>query len=309
MTGSVDVREVTVRYRRTTAVYRISLRFDGPAIHGLLGRNGSGKTSLLSVVAAFRKANGGAVLLDGEPVYENPAATRRICFVRGDGDTVDHDWPGDRVRDALDVAARLRPQWDADFADELVERFGLPLRGRLSELSRGQRSALGITLGLASRAPLTIFDESYLGMDAPSRYAFFDALMADYVAHPRTFVISTHYIDEVAPLFEHVAIIDDGRLLLQDTAEGLRTRGAAVTGPAETVAAFTDGLEVLATQQLGPTRQVTVYGEFDEAWRRQAQRAGLELGPVALQDLFVHLTDRDRGERVTDRASAGRSSS
>jgi ABC-2 type transport system ATP-binding protein len=304
MTGSIELQDLTVRYGDTTAIDRVSLGFEGPRIHGLLGRNGSGKTSLLSVVAAFRKATAGRVLLDGEPVYENPAATRQICFIRGSGDTVEHDWPGDKVQDALSLAAELRPAWDADHAAELADRFSLPVKMRLGELSRGQRSALGVTLGLASRAPVTIFDESYLGLDAPSRYAFYDALLADYLAHPRTFVISTHLIEEVASLFEDVTIIDEGRVVLQESAEELRAQGVAVTGPADVVADFTGDLEVLATKRLGPTRSDTVYGEVDDTRRRQARDAGLELGPVALQDLFVHLTQTGAEDRDEVRAAA-----
>jgi ABC-2 type transport system ATP-binding protein len=291
MTAEVELRDLTVRYGQTTAVDGLSLRLAGPGIHGLLGRNGSGKTSLLSAVAAFRPPSGGEVLIDGEPVFENPAAMRKVCFIRGAGDTVEHDWPGDRVRDALGLAARLRPGWDAQYADKLVDRFGLPTRKRLGELSRGQRSSVGVILGLASRAPVTIFDESYLGMDAPSRYAFYEELLDDYLAHPRTVVVSTHLIEEVASLFEHVAIIDEGRLLLHEPADELRARGATVIGPADRVEQFTQGMTALATRELGPTRSVTIDGVVDEHERRRAAELGLELGPVALQDLFVHLTD------------------
>lgn len=290
MSVEVELRGVTLRYGKTTALDRLSLRLGTSQIHGLLGRNGSGKTSLLSLVAAFRRATSGEVLVDGEPVFENPSAARKVCLIRGAGDTVQHDWPGDRVRDALAFAAAVRPLWDDDLAGALVERFALPLRTHLPQLSRGQRSALGVTLGLASRAPLTIFDESYLGMDAPSRYEFYDALLSDFMAHPRTIVLATHLIQEVAALFEHVTIIDAGRLVLQAPAEDLRARGTSVMGPARAVEHFVDGLEVLATTRLGPTTSTTVFGELDDGRRREASAAGLELGPVALQDMFVHLT-------------------
>ena len=290
MSVSVETRDLTVRYGRTTAVDGLSVRLEAGRIHGLLGRNGSGKTSLLSVLAAFRKASGGQALVDGEPVFENPRATRRTCFIRGSGDTVEHDWPVDRVRDALSFAATVRPGWGADYADALADRFQLPRRTRVGELSRGQRSALGVTLGLASRAPLTIFDESYLGMDAPSRYAFYDELLTDFMEHPRTFVISTHLIEEVSSLFEEVVIIDEGRLVLHEDAEELRSRGVAVTGPTEAVDRFADGLDVLSERRLGPTKSVTVYGDLPATQLQDAREAGLELGPVALQDLFVHLT-------------------
>ena len=301
----LELRDLTVRYGDTVAVDGLTTTLDGPKIHGLLGRNGSGKTSLLSVAAGFRRATAGEVLLDGQPVFEDPTAVRQICFVRGAGDTVEHDWPGDKVTHALELAAMLRPRWDADLADRLVERFALPLKTRLGELSRGQRAALGVVLGLASRAPITVFDETHLGMDAPSRYAFYDELLADHLEHPRTFILSTHHIEEVASLFETVTIIDHGRLLLHEDADELRARGAAVTGSAKAVAAFTSDLDVLATKQLGPTRSDTIYGELDDNQRHHASELGLDLDPVPLQDLFVHLTDPDR--RGTDTSATVRS--
>ena len=290
MSPTIEVVDVSLRYGDVTALEDLSLRLEGGKIHGLLGRNGSGKTSLLSLVAAFRQPSSGRILVDGQPVFENAAVTRQTCLIRGSGDSVEHDWPADRVGDALKLAARFRPHWDDDYASALVERFGLSRKRRLGQLSRGQRAALGVTLGLAARAPLTMFDETYLGLDAPSRYAFYDELLADVMARPRTVVISTHLIEEVAPLFEEVVIIDEGRLVVHDEADALRARGATVTGPADAVDRFTDGLTVLSDKRLGPTKAATVYGAVGGGDLRQAQEAGLEVGPVPLQDLFVHLT-------------------
>jgi ABC-2 type transport system ATP-binding protein len=145
-------------------------------------------------------------------------------------------------------------------------------------------------MGLASRAAVTIFDESYLGMDTPSRYAFYDALLADVLEHPRTVIISTHLIEEVGTLFEDVLILDEGRLLLHEEADTLRAAGAAVTGDATLVDSFTLGLEVLGEKSLGRTKSTVVYGPLDEIRRTQAREVGLDLDPIALQDLFVHLT-------------------
>ena len=294
MSASIEVRDLTLRYGPVTAVDGLSFTLEAGKIHGLLGRNGSGKTSLLSVVSAFRKATSGEVRIDGEPVWENPRATRKICFIRGPGDTVAGDWPSDKISDALEFASDHRPDWDPEYAAKLIDRFGLDPKAHIGKLSQGQRSAVGVILGLAGRCPVTIFDESYLGMDAPSRYVFYEELLADYLAHPRTVVLSTHLIEEVSRLFEEVVIIDRGRLLLQDKVEDLRSRGASVTGPADAVDRFAEGLSVLSSRQLGSTRSVTTYGELGDDRLRQAGAAGLEIGPITLQDLFVHLTDTER---------------
>jgi ABC-2 type transport system ATP-binding protein len=290
VTLPVEVKDLTIRYGDTVAVDGLSLRLDGGKIYGLLGRNGSGKTSVLSAVAAFRKATSGAVLVDGAEPFENAELTRQICFVRDRVDAQDTD----QVRAVLKMARSLRPNWDEEYAQALIERFRLPLKKRIGALSRGAKSALSVTLGLAARAPLTIFDEAYLGMDAPSRYAFYEELLNDYIAHSRTIIISTHLIEEVGSLFEEVVIIDKGKLVAHDETEALRARGVAVTGPAEAVEAFTAGRTVLGDQRLGGTRSTTVYGQLTDEERARARDAGLELGPVGLQDLFVHLTAEER---------------
>ena len=288
MTMRIDVEGLRLNYGETVALDDLSFTLEGDKIIGLLGRNGSGKTSLLSVLAAFRPASSGRVLIDGQEVFENPAVTERICLIRAGGD-VQMD---EKVKVALQFAEEMRPNWDGDYAGALLDRFQVPLNKKVCDLSRGQQSSLGTTLGLATRAPLTMFDESYLGMDAPSRYAFYDALLADFMEHPRTFVISTHLIEEVAALFEEVVIIDQGRVLLHDDAEALRSRGASVTGPSEAVDRFVDGLTVLNARQLGGTKSAMVYGGLENGRLEQARAAGLEVGPMALQDLFVHLTEK-----------------
>ena len=102
-------------------------------------------------------------------------------------------------------------------------------------------SALGVIIGLAARAPLTFFDEPYLGLDAVARQLFYDRLLADYAEHPRTVVLSTHLIDEVGDLIEHVLLLDRGRLVLDEDAEELRGQVVTATGPAEAVDGFAAG--------------------------------------------------------------------
>ncbi len=283
----IEVRGLGRRFDAVDALADVSFSLSGNKICGLLGRNGAGKTTLLRILAGFERQTEGTVLVDGEPVWENPAATAKVCLVRGVGDATGASVS---VRELLDYAARLRVGWDAAYADELLEKCEVPVKKQAASLSHGKRCALGVTLGLASRAPLTIFDESYLGLDAPSRYAFYDALLADVLAHPRTVIVSTHLIEEVATLFEDVLILDGGKLLLHDDADTLRAAGAAVTGEAALVDSFTLGLEVLGERSLGRTKSAMVYGPLDEKRRAQAREVGLDLDPIALQDLFVHLT-------------------
>lgn len=289
MSIGVEIRDLTARYGPTTALDGATLTIEPGVITGLLGRNGSGKTTLLSILAAFRRAWSGTVLVDGEDPWENARVMRQVCLIRESGDV-----PRDvRLRNTLGLLEAVRPTFDRAFADRLLEIFELDPTKTPAKLSRGKRSAFGVVVGLASRAPLTLLDEVHLGMDAPSRYAFYDALLADYAEHPRTLVISSHLIEEVQRLLEHVVILDEGRVLLSDDADALRARGISVTGPADAVDAFVAGRQVIGRRLLGRTAQVAVYGAVTPADAAAAHAQGLELGGVDLQDLFVDLTSKE----------------
>lgn len=287
MTLPIEVRDLRLNYGDFPAIQDLSFKLPSGGIHGLLGRNGSGKSTLLSVMAGFRKATAGTVTYDGQPVFENAAVMRQLCLIREGGDTVEGS---EKIEEALSFASIMRPHWDEAYATALLERFHLSPKKKIDELSRGQRSALGVTLGLASRAPVTMFDEVHLGMDAPSRYAFYEELLSDFMEHPRTIIISTHLIEEVSSLFESLTIIDQGRLLLQEDAEVLRNTGATITGSAAAVEEMTRDLNVLNEKRLGNTRSVVVYGALSDNHHRRAAEAGLDIGALPLQDLFVHLT-------------------
>jgi ABC-2 type transport system ATP-binding protein len=243
------------------------------------------------VLASYRRASAGTVTVDGVDPFENPALMRGTAFIRDQLDVTTQD----RVDRVLDFAARLRPTWDAGYAEHLTDVFELDRRKRVSALSRGQRSSLGVVLGLAARAPLTILDEVYLGMDAAARTAFYRELLADYLAHPRTIILSTHLIEEVADLFEQVIVIDRGRLLVHEDTDTFKARGVAVTGPAAAVDAFVSGRTVLNERSLGGVRQATLYGALEPHDVERAGTAGLSLAPVGVQDLFVHLTSGAAG--------------
>lgn len=293
MTQRIEISNLTLQFDDVTALDSMDLTLEGNKIIGLLGRNGSGKTSLLSILAGFRRQTSGEVLINGAPVFENPHVVRDIALIRESGDTVEES---EKVSEALRFAEYLRPNWDQDYAERILERFEVSTKTKLDQLSRGKRSAVGIALGLASRAPITMFDETYLGLDAPSRYEFYDEILRDYMEHPRMFILSTHLIEEVSRIFEDIVMIDRGRVLLHESAEDLASRGVAVTGPEAAVDAFVDGRQVIGQRQLGRTKSVMVYGGMTEQDRVAAQQSGLDLESLDLQDLFVYLTDPKGGK-------------
>ncbi len=285
MTAAATLDGVTMRFRGHTALTDVTAEIQADTITGLLGRNGAGKTTIMQLLTGHRVPTTGSVRVLGHPPFENDGVLSQLCFIR-EGQRYPDVF---RVCDALTAAARLYPGWDADLADQLVSEFELPRKRQIKKLSRGMNSAVGIVLGLASRAPVTLFDEPYLGLDAVARHLFYDRLLGDYAEHPRTIVLSTHLIEEISDLLEHELLIDRGRVLLDADAETLRATALTVSGPAATVATFGAAHRVLRSESMaGQARAIVQVGTATD--RRVAGDLGLTVEPTSIQQLVVALS-------------------
>ena len=285
MTAVIDVSGLTRRYGSFAAVDDVSFTVEEDRIYGLLGRNGAGKTTLMQLLTGQEFASAGTVRVFGESPLENAKVLRNVCFVKES-----QRYPEDfAVKHVFRSAPWFFERWDQDFADRLVDDFRLPVNRRMKKLSRGQLSSVGVIVGLASRAPLTLFDEPYLGLDAVARQTFYDRLLEDYAEHPRTVILSTHLIDEVSNLLEHVLVIDEGKLIIDSSADDLRGSVTNVVGARTAVDAFVAKRDVLHREGIGGLASVTV-NALDAAGQAAARKAGLELSPVSLQQLIVRKT-------------------
>lgn len=289
MKTDIALERITMKFGSVEALKNISLHLETGKIYGLIGRNGAGKSTLLSLLASFRQPTAGSLTVGGQTPFENPQIMPLIHLVY----ETDYSEESEKVKGMLEAAERYRPAFDRPYADRLAKLFNLPLDKPMKTLSKGMQSAVNVTLGLASRTPITIFDEAYLGMDAPTREKFYKEVLEDHARHPRTIILSTHLVSEMDYLFQQVIILHKGQVLLHEPIDGLLERGASVTGGASEVDAFTASMTRLNTQQLGGTKSVAVYGELTEAKRHEARQLGLDIGPVSLQDLFIYLTDEE----------------
>jgi ABC-2 type transport system ATP-binding protein len=282
MTPAISVTGLTRRYRDDTALDDISLTISGGTITGLLGRNGAGKTTLLRILAGQEFPSSGSARVLGAAPAENEEVLRRLIFVRED-----QAYPDIKVGQALRAASWFYPNWDSALASALLADFGVRASKAVKRLSRGQRSALGITIGLAARAEVTLFDEPYAGLDAVARQMFYDRLLADFAEVPRTVLLSTHLIDEAAALFEGVIVLDRGRVVLDAAADILRGVATRVSGPALAVDALAAGRPLWERRQLGSQASVVMAGPLSPDDREQARSSGLDLSPLSLQQIVV----------------------
>ena len=291
----VEVEHLSKHFGKVEAVNDVSFTLTENKIYGLLGRNGAGKTTLMQLLTGQEFASSGEIRVFGESPVENARVLERMAFIKES-----QRYPDDfKVKHVLRAAPMFFPDWDDAYAQSLVGDFRLPLDRRVKKLSRGQLSAVGVIVGLASRAPLTFFDEPYLGLDAVARQTFYDRLLEDYSEHPRTVVLSTHLIDEVSKLLEHVLVIDEGRIVIDQDAEQLRGTAATVVGTRTAVDAFVAHRQVLQREGIGGLASVTITGVTD-ADRAQATAAGLELAPVSLQQLVIQTTTQTNPTQIEE---------
>jgi ABC-2 type transport system ATP-binding protein len=290
MTPAISVAGLSRRYRGILALDKVSFDIEPGSVTGLLGRNGAGKTTLLRIVSGQEFPSSGRVAVLGASPVENEEVLRRMVFVREDQRYPDYGSGAGafQVRHALRAASWFYPNWDADLAAALVADFGLPRSRRVSKLSRGMRSALGIVIGLAARAEVTLFDEPYAGLDPVARKLFYDRMLADYAERPRTVLLSTHLIDEAAGLMERVLVIDHGKVVLDAAADEVRGSATGVSGPAIAVAEFTAGRTVWDRRRVGSQESAVVAGALDDTDRARARSLRLRLEPLTLQQVVVH---------------------
>ena len=286
MSTVATARGLSKRYHRTAALDDATFSLQENTIYGLLGRNGAGKSTLMQLLTGQVIASSGTVEVFGGHPYENDHVLAQVCFVKESQRYPD----AFNVGQALQAAALLFPRWDNRYALSLVDEFQLPLRRRIKKLSRGMLSAVGVIIGLAARAPLTFFDEPYLGLDAVARRLFYDRLLADYSENPRTIVLSTHLIDEVSDLVEHVLLLDRGRLVVDDEVDALRGQVVTLTGPVAAVDTFAAPHGELHRDRMGGVVRATVRGPLDARERTRAGQLGLAVEPLSLQELVVRLT-------------------
>ena len=275
-------------YKKKEVLHNLSLTVEEGKIYGLIGRNGAGKTTLLSILTAQNPASSGTVTLDGEPVWENAKALENLCFSR-ELNSMGVLGPNTiKVKEYLKMAETYYPNWDKEYAKQLIDLFGLDIKKKVSKLSKGMMSMVTIVIALASKAKITILDEPVAGLDVVAREEFYRLLIEEHAATGRTCVIATQSIEEAANVFEEVIFLKDGDILIKEQTDELLERSFHVSGLEENVKAATEGLTLHHIEHIGRSLSATVMLE-----NGQELKAGYDVTsqPVSLQNLFVALCE------------------
>lgn len=278
------------RYRQSKALDDFSISLESNKIYGLLGRNGAGKTTFLNLLTSRIFANSGNIEIFGKNAVENEEILSKICYMPEKNMFM----PKMKVKDILATTSAFYDSFDKTYAEKLCKKFGLAKNKRYNELSRGYESIVRIVIGLASRSPITIFDEPVLGLDAAVREMFYKELLEDFIENPRTIIISTHLIEESADIFNDIIIIKNGKLVSQTSTDELKESMFYCSGRADIVDKALSGYNVIHTESVGGVKVCAVHQKLNSIELKTLRDANLDISPIPVQKLFIYFTDNNK---------------
>lgn len=284
---NVELRQMNYHISKQPILENINLNLEPGKIYGLLGRNGAGKTMLLSLIASYRKISGGELTIGGQDPYENEDIMPQVNLFHH----ASYEGENDRIRKYLEFRKRYYPSFDMEYALTLLAEYKLNLDKTMAELSQGQSAVVEAVMGLATMAPIVLFDEVTNGMDAPSREKFYQHILDAKNKSERIIVLSTHIVSEMDYLFDEIVIIHHGKVLVNASTDEFLESGYEVTGSIEAVNSYTQDKKVLHTRTLGPTKATSVLGHISESDQELLETLNVTYAPVKLQDLFINMTE------------------
>ncbi|AMV61226.1 ABC transporter, ATP-binding protein [Pediococcus damnosus] len=282
----IKVDDVSKQFGHKQILKEINLELEPNRIYGLLGRNGAGKSTLLNILTDRIFPNGGSVTMDGEAVHENDKLLGKMYLMS----EVNLYQKRARLQDLFQASRLMYGGFDDAYAKHLCDAFELNPKLKFGQLSTGYRTIFKLIIALSLPVDFVFLDEPILGLDANHRELFYKELLDSYSQHPRTFVISTHMIEEVANMIEHVFVIEDGKILVDDDVDHMLAQAYVITGPGETVDSYTEGLNVIGSESLGNLKGNYVFGKLNDT--REIPDT-VQISRMDLQKLFIHLTSEE----------------
>jgi ABC-2 type transport system ATP-binding protein len=222
----VEIEGLTRRFGSKLALDDVSLAVPRGIVFGLVGANGAGKTTLIKHVLGLFKAQAGKVKVCGrDPVADPAGVLGRIGYV-----SEEHDLPGwMRIWELLRYSQAFYPGWDPAYAEELREHFELDPSAKVKHLSKGQRARAGLLVALAHRPELLVLDEPSSGLDPIVRRDILEAIIRAIADEGRTVLFSSHLLNEVERVSDHVTMINKGRIVFSAPLEDIKETHRCLT--------------------------------------------------------------------------------
>lgn len=291
----LSVKDVHKSYEKSEVLHGVSLNVNPGEIHGLIGENSAGKTTLIKCIVGIYRTDAGTITVDEKPVFDNPDAKRRIGYV-ADYNEYFSFYSAKRM---VALYKDFYPKFDVDKFNALNEIFTLPLEKNISSLSKGQKMRLAIMLEIAKKPEYLILDEPTSGLDPSAKKAFYKLLTEEVDENGTGVLISSHNLDGLEKVCDSVTMIHSGKVEKQMNLEALKeelTKIHAIfeNGASPEIYRISNVLQVSNVGSIY-TFIIQNYNDETEAVLKQCGAGFIENVPLSLEEVFVTL-EKNRKE-------------
>lgn len=290
----VEIKDLSRQFGKTKALDSVSLTVKPGLVYGLVGANGQGKTTLIRHLLGLLRAQSGSVrVFNLDPVKNPVEVLERVGYL-----SEERELPGwMRIADLMRYTGAYHQGWDQAYADELLSTFGLDGSKKVKDLSKGMKAQTGLIAAVAHRPDLLLLDEPSTGLDAVVRKDILNAIIRAVADDGRTAIFSSHLLDEVELMSDHVFMIDAGKMVLEGSLDEVKEQHQLMTvrfpDDRETLPPI-DG--VLAAERVGNSWTVVCNGASSQVSEAVSVSGGevTSTRNASLQEVFVARVGRDR---------------
>ena len=282
----IQVRKLRKSFDGFEALRGLDITVPKGAVYGLVGPNGAGKSTVIRHLAGIYRQDGGEVLVDGEPVYENPKIKARIACIPDDV----FYFNAATVRDMKSFYRAMIPAFSDERFEKLRAAFPIEEKQTVRRLSRGMQKQAAFWIALSCCPDVLLLDEPVDGLDPVMRRQVWSLLLQDVAERGTTVLVSSHNLRELEDVCDHVGIMDKGRMLLERPLEEMQENMVKLQLALPDGAELPEGLDVLHETRTGRLRQLILRGNAEELTARlgACEPFFLDVLPLTLEEIFIY---------------------
>lgn len=291
----IEIQNVCKKYNKKQALHDVSIQVSPGEIHGLIGENSAGKTTLIKCAVGIYKADAGDILYDGKPVYDNPEVKEKIGYVADYNDYIRFY----TVSKMVYMYEAFYPKFSKTKFNEYNQIFQIPVNQRIYSLSKGQKMRLAFMLEIAKEPEYLILDEPTSGLDPIAKAKFFEMLINEVEQNNIGVLISSHNLEGLEKICDTVTMLHEGHVTRQMSMEDMKCElvklNVVFEGGAEKT--LFEMPQILSIRNVGSIYTLVVK-DFDENFVDELKKQGASLVEpveISLEELFIVLEEAKEG--------------
>lgn len=284
----IKVENLTKQFGKFEALKGIDISVKQGSIYGLIGPNGAGKTTLIKHLVGSYRQNGGQVLIDGKPIYDNSEILKRVAYISDDL----YYNTTDTVKKIAQFYRRIYPFFSERRYDALKGMFEIDENHLIRKMSKGMKKQVAFWLAISSMPDIMILDEPVDGLDPVTRRRVWSLIVQDVAERGTTVLISSHNLRELEDVCDYVGIIYGGKILIEKDLDELKTdiHKIQTSFEREVECIIPENCRILFESKLGSVRNYIIKGEKESIlnWLNQFEPRFVDMLPLTLEEVFIY---------------------